>query len=71
MSYQADLALRGGIAFLPGMGLQTCDILITDGKITAIADTGAGAARDNVDVTGLTVLPGAVDAHIHLGHGMD
>ena len=71
MSHQADLALRGGVAFLPGIGVQTCDILITDGIITAIAEPGAGDARDTVDVTGLTILPGGVDAHIHLGHGMD
>ena len=71
MSYQADLALRGGVAFLPGTGLQKCDILITDGRLSAIAAAGTGDARENVDVTGLTILPGAVDAHVHLGHGMD
>lgn len=71
MAHQADLALRGGVAFLPGLGLQQADILITDGAIAAIAAPGAGEARERIDVTGLTVLPGAVDAHIHLGHGMD
>lgn len=71
MSHLADLALRGGVAFLPGAGLQQCDILITDGRISSIAAAGAGDAGENVDVTGLTILPGAVDAHIHLGHGMD
>ena len=71
MSYQADLALRGGVAFLPGAGLQKCDILITDGRLSAIAAAGTGDAQENVDVTGMTILPGAVDAHIHLGHGMD
>lgn len=71
MSYQADLALRGGVAFLPGAGLQTCDILIKDGIISAIAAAGAGQAAETADVSGLTILPGAVDAHIHLGHGMD
>lgn len=71
MATQADLALRGGDAFLPGTGLQRCDVLITDGAISAIAAPGAGDAREHVDVSGLTVLPGAVDAHIHLGHGMD
>lgn len=71
MSHLADFALRGGVAFLPGAGLQQCDILITDGRISSIAAAGAGDAGENVDVTGLTILPGAVDAHIHLGHGMD
>jgi len=71
MSQQADLALRGGVAFLPDAGLQQCDILITDGTISAINATGAGEAAESVDVSGLTILPGGVDAHIHLGHGMD
>ena len=71
MHHPADLALRGGTAFLPGLGLQAADILITGGKISAIASSGAGDAVDQVDVTGLTILPGAIDAHIHLGHGMD
>ena len=34
MGHQADLALRGGMAFLPGLGLQRADVLITDGKIS-------------------------------------
>lgn len=71
MHHRADLALRGGMAFLPGLGLQAADIMITGDKISAIAAPGAGEAQDTVDVTGLVVLPGAIDAHIHLGHGMD
>lgn len=71
MTDRADLAIRGGTAFLPGVGLQAVDVLITGDKISAIAAPGAGYAAETVDVTGLTVLPGAVDAHIHLGHGMD
>ena len=71
MSFQADLALRGGVAFLPGAGLRECDVLIRDGRIGTIAESGAGDACEDINVTGLTILPGAVDAHIHLGHGMD
>ena len=71
MASQADLALRGGAAYLPGIGLQRCDILVQDGAIAAIAAPGAGDAAQSIDVSGLAVLPGAVDAHIHLGHGND
>lgn len=71
MAQQANLALRGGMAFLPGSGLQQVDILISNGAIAAITAPGAGDASETVDVSGLTLLPGAVDAHIHLGHGMD
>lgn len=71
MAQQSDLALRGGLAFLPGVGLKRCDVLISDGRISAIAAPGEGDAIEDVDVGGLTILPGVVDAHIHLGHGMD
>ena len=71
MGHQADLALRGGMAFLPGLGLQRADVLITDGKISGISTPNGGDAQENIDITGLTILPGAIDAHIHLGHGMD
>lgn len=71
MTQPADLALRGGSAFLPGIGLQAVDVLISGEKISAIVAPGIGEAVERVDVSGLTVLPGAIDAHIHLGHGMD
>lgn len=71
MAQQADLALRGGAAFLPDVGLKDCDILISNGTIASIELPGGGDATEDVGITGLTVLPGVVDAHIHLGHGMD
>ncbi|MFQ5567796.1 MAG: dihydroorotase family protein [Paracoccaceae bacterium] len=67
-----DLRLAGGTVLLPGAGLAQADILIADGRIAALTTPGGGAAAaETVAVTGLTVLPGAVDAHIHLGHGAD
>src|SRR6187431_3118024 len=35
---------------------------ITDGKIAALDD---GTAREEIDATGLVVLPGVIDAHVH------
>ncbi len=67
-----DLRLAGGTVLLPGAGLTQADILIADGRIAAVAAPGSGdSAAETVPVTGLTVLPGAVDAHVHLGHGAD
>lgn len=66
-----DLNITNGSVLLPGLGLVHADVLISDGKIAALTTTGAGEASETVSVAGLTVLPGAVDAHIHLGHGMD
>ncbi len=69
---QIDLRLAGGTVLLPGIGLQEADILISGGRIVAVAGPGDGdAAAETVSVAGLTVLPGAVDAHVHLGHGND
>jgi imidazolonepropionase-like amidohydrolase len=43
-------------------------VVITDGRITAVGKTGdevpAGATR--VDLPGLTLLPGLIDMHVHL-----
>ncbi|KAA8608376.1 dihydropyrimidinase [Salipiger aestuarii] len=41
------------------------DIGITDGRITAIAETLDGAAQ-TIDATGKLVLPGGIDSHVHL-----
>jgi len=64
-----DLALRGGEAFLPGIGLARADLLIAEGRIEDVVAPGTGTAAEEIDVRGLTLLPGAVDAHLHLGHG--
>lgn len=63
-----DLRLAGGAAMLPGAGLSTVDILVRDGRIAALlaADEPASATRV-LDCRGRVVLPGAVDAHVHLG----
>jgi dihydroorotase-like cyclic amidohydrolase len=68
---EAELKLSGGEVLLPGLGLVAADVVISRGRIAAIAAPGAGQATETLDCTGLTVLPGAIDAHIHLGHGSD
>lgn len=63
-----DLRLSGGRAVLPGLGPTAVDICVRDGRIAALLEPGAPAeARDEVDVSSLVVLPGAIDAHVHLG----
>lgn len=67
-----DLVIRGGEAVLPGIGRTACDLATRDGRIAAILAPGAAAsAVEEVSVKGLVVLPGAIDAHLHLGHGKD
>lgn len=53
-------------------GIQPVDIVTRGGKIIALGDcSGISAAAERIDLKGLTVLPGAVDPHLHLGHGKD
>ncbi len=67
-----DLVIRGGDAVLPGHGRTACDIAVRDGRIAALLAPGepATAARE-ISARGLVVMPGAIDAHLHLGHGKD
>ncbi len=63
-----DLIVKNGTVVLPGRGEVRADVGILDGRVTALADDLPVAdAADVLDATGKAVLPGAVDAHFHLG----
>jgi dihydroorotase-like cyclic amidohydrolase len=63
-----DTVVLGGRAVLPGRGQVRADIGIKDGRISAVGEGfSAGDADEAIDATGKLVLPGAVDAHFHLG----
>jgi imidazolonepropionase-like amidohydrolase len=50
--------------------LSPAGIVITDGKITAVGkDVAAPAGAEQIDLSNYTVLPGFVDAHIHIWSG--
>jgi len=67
-----DLVVRDGEAILPAHGRTSCDIAVRDGRIAAIAAPGEKlAARSELSARGLVVFPGAIDVHLHLGHGSD
>lgn len=60
-----DLAIRGGTLVLPD-GPRRADLAVEDERVTAVAsELDSGAAAQEVDATGLHVLPGAIDAHVH------
>ena len=70
-----DLVIKGGTVVTEG-GPRLCDIAITGETIAAIGTDLNGA--EEVDATGLTVLPGGVDSHCHIaqvepgmGHGAE
>jgi dihydroorotase len=64
---QYDLLLKGGTVIDPRNTLSTVwDVAVQDGKIAEIArDIPASKARKTVDVSGLYVVPGLVDIHVH------
>lgn len=63
-----DLCLTGGKVLLPGIGAKEIDVLVSGGKIAGFCQTGTEVdAKEVVRIPGLTVLPGAIDPHVHLG----
>ncbi|GII86111.1 dihydroorotase-like protein [Sphaerisporangium siamense] len=63
-----DLLIKGGTVVLPYHGEVRADLAVRDGKVAALADDiAASEAGEVVDAAGKVVLPGAVDAHFHLG----
>lgn len=62
MAINYDLVIKNGRVYAPG-GLKTIDIWIRDGKVAAIG--GPHRAEEKIDASGMIVLPGAVDAHVH------
>ena len=59
-----DLAIRGGTVATASDTFKA-DIGICGGRIAAVAETIEGAT-DEIDASGLLVLPGGIDSHVHL-----
>ena len=65
MSASADLVIRGGKLVTPDAVFEA-SIAIADGMILAVgADSAMPSARETLDASGLHVLPGAIDVHVH------
>ena len=63
-----DLAVQNGRVLLPDVGLTLIDIWCAEGKIAALVPHGTEvASARTINASGRVVLPGAIDAHIHLG----
>jgi allantoinase len=63
VSPKAELAIRGAIVISDGAYPR--DILIRDGRISAVVESGASEAGREIDARGLLAMPGMVDAHVH------
>lgn len=60
-----DLVLKGGACVLP-WGVEEVDVGVRAGRIVAIGDLRTAPAAQEIDCRGLHVLPGLIDAHVHL-----
>ncbi len=61
-----DLVFRGGLVVTPD-GVSHADVAVLQGRIARVEPDIRSPAGRVVDAAGLHVLPGAVDAHVHLG----
>jgi allantoinase len=56
--------IRGGMVVGPA-GVRAADVGIEDGKIVTVQEHLEASARAELDATGLHLLPGALDVHVH------
>ena len=63
MDTALETSIRGGTLVTPE-GRVRADIGIRDGRVVAVAESLR--ATNEVDARGLLVLPGLIDAHVHL-----
>jgi dihydropyrimidinase len=59
-----DLVIRGGTV-VTASDTMRADVGIRDGRIVAVAEEITGGAR-TIDASGLLVMPGGIDSHVHL-----
>ena len=60
-----DTVIVGGLVVTPE-GVRRGDIGIREGRISAIGKPGALDGRERIEAFDQLVLPGVVDAHVHL-----
>ena len=60
-----DLIIKNGIIVNEGVS-SFRDIAVKDGKISRISSLISDDAREKIDAQGKYIIPGIIDAHIHL-----
>ena len=61
----ADLVIHGGTIVTPDAEIAA-DLAVKDGVIIAIGESATmPPATERLDASGLHVLPGAIDVHVH------
>ncbi|WP_088343008.1 MULTISPECIES: dihydroorotase [Rhodomicrobium] len=64
MAQLYDLVLRGG-TIVNQDGIAAADLGIRGGRISHIGTVAEGAAGESFDASGLHILPGVIDSHVH------
>jgi len=62
---KADLVIRGA-TIVSSTDRTRGDLLISAGKVVGLVSPGSGSGAELIDATGLHLLPGGVDAHVHM-----
>lgn len=68
------LLLRNARVVLPERVIERADLLVEEGRIARLLESPAespGLIKATLDLEGLTLLPGFIDAHIHGSVGVD
>jgi allantoinase len=61
----SQLCVRGGTV-VSAEGREDVDLVIRDGRVAGRIARGEEAAGEEIDASGLLVLPGGVDPHVHM-----
>jgi len=66
-----DLVIRGGTLIDPAQGLSVRrDVAFRGGRVAEVGERLAGEAAETVDAAGALVMPGLIDLHAHVYHGV-
>lgn len=60
-----DLVVRGATIVSPSGRVQA-DLLVSAGHVAGLVEPGRGKGAEVVDATGLVMIPGGVDTHVHM-----
>ena len=61
---ETTTVIRGGTVVTP-TGATRMDVLVNGGRIVGLAENGPAGAGEEIDASGLVVLPGGIDGHSH------
>ncbi len=65
MPVHYDLLIRNGTCVLP-WGTEQTDVGVRNGRIADLGVPAGATADETIDASGLHVLPGLIDSHVHL-----